>query len=68
MPLPEGQGEPFVQAVLDAIDAYLHRVLFTRIERIILTAPQNALWQAGLERLRPWVQLPPPETLETAVG
>lgn len=68
VPLPEGQGESFVQTVLDTIDAYLHRVLFTRIERLILAAPQNTLWQAGLERLRPWAQLPPPETLETAVG
>ncbi len=68
VPLPEGQGEAFVQTVLDAVDTYLHRVLFTRIERVILTAPQNTLWQAGLERLRLWVQLPPPETLETAVG
>ncbi|MER3402457.1 MAG: hypothetical protein C4336_06210 [Armatimonadota bacterium] len=58
IPLPEGQGEPFVQAVLDATETYLYRELFTRIERLVLASPQSPLWHRELGRRRALTQLP----------
>lgn len=63
IPLPEGQGEPFVQAVLDATESYLHRELFTRIGRLVLASPQSPLWHRELERRRVLTQLPQLESV-----
>lgn len=58
VPMPDSQGEPFVSAVLDAIETYLYRTLFTRIERVILVSSQSTFWQSGIERLRKQTELP----------
>lgn len=58
VPMADSQGEPFVSAVLDAIETYLYRTLLTRIERLIFVSSQSALWQSGIQRLREQTELP----------